>query len=59
MDHLVLPVDLVNPVLLVIEDNQVCLELKENLVNVAFQVMLKQPMDPLAELVQKVTEVKM
>jgi len=43
----------------VIEDSQVYLELKENLVNVAFQVMLKQPMDPLVELVQKVTEVKM
>ena len=42
-----------------IEDNQVFLELKENLENVAFQVMSKQPLDLLVELVPKVTEVKM
>ena len=52
-------VDLENLDHLVIEDNQVFLELKENLENVAFQVMLKQPLDLLVELVPKVTEVKM
>ena len=59
MDHLVLLVDLVNPALLVIEDSQVCLELKENLVKEAFQAMLIQLQDHLDQQVLTVTKVEM